>query len=33
MDKFMEKYSFFITSLLGIIAVIVLVLGWDGMVC
>ena len=31
MDKFMEKYSFFITSLLGIIAVIVLVLGWDGM--
>ena len=31
MDKFMEKYSFFITSLLGIVAVIVLVLGWDGM--
>ncbi|WP_373128989.1 HXXEE domain-containing protein [Dielma fastidiosa] len=31
MDKFMEKYSFFITSLLGIIAVIGLVLGWDGM--
>ena len=31
MDKFMEKYSFFITSLLGIIAVIGLFIGWDGM--
>ena len=31
MDKFMVKYSFFITSLLGIIAVIGLFIGWDGM--
>lgn len=31
MDKFMKKYSFFLTSLLGVIAVIWLVIGWGEM--
>lgn len=31
MDKFMKKYSFLLTSLLGIIAVMWLVIGWNDM--
>lgn len=31
MNKFMKKYSFFLTSLLGVIAVIWLVIGWGEM--
>lgn len=31
MDKFMKKYSFLLTSLLGVIAVMWLVIGWNDM--